>query len=53
MNNFEEFLDEIEYELNDGAGFSGYKRKFTTDEYELIQAVIDYIRNSANKIKLR
>ena len=49
MNNFEEFLDEIEYELNDGAGFSSYKRKFTTDEYELIQAVIDYIRDHAKR----
>ena len=49
MNNFEEFIDEIEYELNDGVGFSSYKRKFNTDEYELIKAVIGYIRDRAKK----
>jgi hypothetical protein len=42
-------IDETHYNLNDGMSIPGVARKFSTDEYELINGIFELIRNKINR----
>ena len=43
-NDVLEILDEAEYELMDGIGIQGYNRRYSEDEYSLIKAVMNFVK---------